>query len=321
MRYRQLGKTGLNVSILGFGAASLGEEYGRIDPADGERAVCFAIDHGINYFDVAPYYGGTLAEERLGRALSGKRNAIILASKVGRYKNKEREFFDFSPRGIRNSVEGSLRRLKTDRLDVLQAHDIEFFPADFIIDEAIPAMERLKQEGKIRFIGITAYPLGVLRTVAESGRVDTILSYCRYNLLDRSMNQTLAAFAAERGIGLINASPLHMGALTEKRAPEWHPAPKKVLRAAEKAAQYCAGRGVRIAELALQFALAYDSVATTLVGMSKSEHVQRNLEMLEESVDRDLLNEVLEIMKSGANICWQEGILENFDPGSVPQRS
>ena len=321
MNYRILGKTGLSVSAIGFGAASLGEEYSDIDPAEGARAVQHAVDQGINYFDVAPYYGGTLAETRLGQALAGRRNSIILATKLGRYKGTYEEEFDFSAARVRRSVEESLRRLKTDYIDVYQAHDIEFAPREQIIHETLPAMQRLKEEGKVRYIGITAYPLHLLKDMARQTEVDTILTYCRYNLLDTSLDAVLTPLARERGIGLINASPLNMRALTDLGAPAWHPAPKKVLEAARRAAQYCQSQGKDISELALQFALAYAPVSTTLVGMSKVCHVARNLEMLNVPLDHSLLELVLDILAPVANIYWQEGLRENFDPGAVPQQS
>jgi L-galactose dehydrogenase len=321
VHYRALGETGLEVSAIGFGAASLGQEYGPIDPVEGERAVRYAIDQGINYFDVAPYYGGTLAETRLGRALVGRRDEVVLATKVGRYKVPGGEAFDFSAARVRSSLEGSLRRLRTDYIDVYQAHDVEFVRREQIVEETLPAMQQLKAEGKVRCVGVTAYPLHLLKDVAERARVDTLLTYCRYNLLDSSMDEVLTPVVRALGIGLINASPLHMGALTAKGAPAWHPAPKRALRAAHDAARYCRSKGLDLAQLALQFALAHKDVTTTLVGMSKVQHVMRNLEAVQVPLDRQVLGEVLGILQPVVNLCWQEGIPENYDPGAVPQQS
>jgi L-galactose dehydrogenase len=321
MRYKELGKTGLKISEISFGASPLGEEYGTIEQAEGERAVHYAIDNGINYFDVAPYYGGTLAEARLGQALVGRRNEIILATKMGRYKVKNGEKFDFSAVRVRSSLEESLQLLKTDYIDVYQAHDIEFTHREQIINETLPAMRQLKKEGKVRFVGITGYPLHLLKDVAEKAEVDTILTYCRYNLMDTSMDKVLTPLVREKGIGLINASPLYMRVLSERGAPAWHPVPKRVLEVSRKAVQYCQNKGVDISELAMQFALAHEYVSTTLVGMSKVRHVARNLEMLKVPLDQRLLEVVLNIIKPVANICWQEGIPENFEPGAVPQQS
>ena len=313
MQYRPLGRTSLNVSVLGFGASPLGNEFREIDPAEGRRAVDAAIDHGINYFDVAPYYGRTLAETRLGEYLEGKRDQVILATKVGRYGKALPDGFDFSAERTVRSVEESLRRLRTDVIDILQVHDVEFGDADVIISETLPAMHRLKEEGKIRYVGITGYPLQILKQIATSAEVDTLLSYCRYNLMDTAMDRVLTPFARERGIGLINASPLHMGMLTSRGAPDWHPAPPDVGEAAQRAADYCAERGVDLAALAMQLALDYDVVATTLVGMSSRRSVERNVKAVGQKPDAELLADVQAILAPVADRTWPSGLPENQD--------
>ena len=196
MCYRNLGSTGLEVSILGYGASPLGNEFGQADPREGERAVHLAIERGINYFDVAPYYGRTLAETRLGEALRGRRDKILLATKMGRYDKDRDSGFDFSAQRVARSLEESLKRLQTDYVDVFQVHDVEYGRREQIVDETLPAILRLKESGKVRFVGITGYPLGILRDVAGAAEVDTILSYCRYDLLDtaESTNQLLSEF-------------------------------------------------------------------------------------------------------------------------------
>ena len=321
MIYRSLGQTGLQVSIVGYGASPLGQEYGSIDPAEGQRAVHYAIERGINYFDVAPYYGRTLAETRLGEALAGYRDRIILATKVGRYDQELETGFDFSAGRVVTSVEESLRRLRTDYIDVLQVHDIEFGRRQQILHETLPAMVKLKEAGKIRFVGITGYPLQPLKEVAEVAEIDTILSYCRYNLMDTTMDQLLTPVAQKRDIGLINASPLHMRVLTEKGAPHWHPAPRRVVDVGPQLARTCRERGVDIADLAMQFALQYGAVATTLVGMSKVPHVDMNVKAVGVAPDPELLAEVLALIEPVANVVWQEGRPENYDPAAVPQQS
>ena len=321
MIYRTLGETGLRVSVVGYGASPLGNEFGTADAEEAGRAVRCAIDQGINYFDVSPYYGRSLAETRLGEALASRRDKVVLATKAGRYDVDLETGFDFSAERIARSVDESLARLKTDTIDVFQLHDIEFGRREQIIEESLPVMERLKQAGKVRFVGITGYPLGVLREVAEAVPVDTILSYCRYNLMDTSMDEVLTPFAREHGVGLINASPLHMRVLTEKGAPAWHPAPKRVVEAARSASRQCRERGVDIADLAMQFALAHEDVATTLVGMSKVRHVERNVKTVGVAPDRGLLNEVLDIIRPVANVCWKSGRPENDDPDAVERQS
>jgi L-galactose dehydrogenase len=321
MIYRVLGKTGLKVSMIGFGASPLGQEFGAIDPAEGKRAVHYAIERGINYFDVAPYYGRTLAETRLGEALLGYRDKVILATKAGRYDKELATGFDFSAQRILKSVDESLARLQTDYIDVFQIHDIEFGRRAQIVNETLPAMQQLKQTGKVRFVGITGYPVHPLKEIVEVAEVDTILSYCRYNLMDTSMDDVLTPIAREKEIGLINASPLHMRVLTEQGAPEWHPAPRRVVEVGRQVAAYCRSRGVDIADLAMQFVLQHPIVPTTLVGMSKTKHVDQNLKTVGVVPDPELLAEVLALIKPVANIAWQEGRLENYDPGAVEKQS
>lgn len=310
MHYRPLGRTGLDVSVVGFGAAPLGDLFGRADPVEATRAVHFAIDEGINFFDVSPYYGLTLAEERLGAALEGKRAAVVLATKCGRYGDAE---FDFSARRITRGLEDSLRRLRTDHVDLLQAHDIEFGDAQQIIAETIPAMRRLQQQGKARYIGISGYPLKVLLRVAAAVPLDSILSYCRYNLLCNDLDSVLMPFAREHGIGLINASALHMGILTTHGPQFWHPAPPQVVAAAQQALEFCRLQGVDLPQLALRFCLDYSPVATTLVGMSTTDLVRRNLHAFGSPADPHLLRQVRDILAPVHNHVWPSGRPENQD--------
>lgn len=318
MIYRELGKTGLNVSIIGFGASPLGHEFGTIDEAEGTRAVHLAIDKGINYFDVSPYYGRTLAESLLGAALKGQRQQILLATKTGRY---DMDRFDFSARRVVTSLEESLKRLQTDYLDVFQAHDIEFGDKAQIIGETVPAMLKLKEHGKVRFVGVTGYPLHLLKEVAETAEIDMVLSYCRYNLMDTALDQVLVPALRQLGIGLVNASPLHMRILTAKGAPPWHPASEAVVEAGRRAVDWCTRQGTDISELALQFALDYAPAATTLVGMSKVPHVERNVQVVGSRPDPELLQGVLEIIKPVADTCWVVGRPEYSDPEAVPARA
>lgn len=318
MIYKELGKTGLKVSIIGFGASPLGAEFGKIDPEEGCRAVHYAVANGINYFDVAPYYGRTLAETRLGEFLAGRRNNVFLASKACRYNITD---FDYSAKRVHQSIDESLKRLKTDYFDIYQIHDIEYAGRDQILNETIPAMYELKKQGKIRFVGITSYPLTPLKDVIEKTDVDTVLTYCRYNLMDTTMDDILTPVAKQKAVGLINASALHMRALTEKGAPEWHPAPQKVFDAAAQVADLCREYDTTISELAMQFALAHEDISMTLVGTSKIRHVKANLEIIGKKADPELLEKALKIIKPVANIYWKEGLPENDDPGAVDKRT
>lgn len=310
MQKKVLGATGLMVSEIGFGASPLGNEFRETDPAEGVRAVHAAIDQGINFFDVSPYYGRTLAEERLGIALEGKRQHVVLATKCGRY---DADRFDFSAARLRASIDESLSRLRTSYVDIWQAHDVEFVDARQIVEEAIPAMREIQKQGKARFIGITGLQLKVLKWIAERAPADTFLSYCRYNLLFNDLDDLLTGFAKERNMGLINASPLHMGVLTERGAPAWHPAPKEVQETGAKIVAACEARGLKVGDVALRFCLDHPYAATTLVGMSTVKHVERNIASIECHPPADLMAEIQAIAAPVMNRWWPTGLRENWD--------
>lgn len=308
MEYRALGKTGMEISIIGYGVSPLGNVFGETDETEGIRAVHYAIDHGINYFDVAPMYGVTLAETRLGKALKGKRDKIFLATKCCRYDIDE---FDFSAKRVLESIDESLRRLHTDYVDVYQVHDVEFGDKEQVINEAIPAARKVQESGKARFVGITGLPVRYLRHVASRVAVDTILSWAHYDLVEDEMDDVLTPFARERGIGLINASPLHQRLLTEKGPPDWHRSPKEVLDVGLKLSALCREHGVNVADVAMRFALDHPYVATTIVGMSKLRHVEQNVKVLDFKNDPELLAKIEDLVAPVKNKMWFEGRPEN----------
>jgi L-galactose dehydrogenase len=310
MEYRRLGRSELSVSIVGFGASPLGNVFRATDPNDCKRAVHCAIDNGINLFDVSPYYGLTLAEERLGEALVGFRDRIILATKCGRYGDAA---FDYRADTIAAGLEDSLRRLRTDHVDLLQVHDVEFGDYTQIINETIPVMRRLQEQGKTRAVGITGYPLRALRHIASTVPVDTILTYCRYNLMITDMDDNITPLAMDRDVGLINASVLNMGLLTERGAPDWHPAPKEVREAGQQAVALCRRRGVSLPEIAIRFALDHPYVSSTLVGMSSEKHVHETLNALAARSDLELIEEIKTILRPVSNFVWSSGRPENHD--------
>lgn len=308
MIYRPLGCTGLQVSALSYGASPLGSVFRPIDETEGIRTVHTAIDLGINFIDVSPYYGLTRAETVLGKALATiPRERYYLATKVGRYGEHE---FDFSARKVTASVEESLRRLQVDSIDLIQCHDIEFGSLEQVIQETLPALRRLREQGKVRFIGITGYPLKIFPAVLDQADVDTILSYCHYGLNDTSL-ETLIPYLQEKAVGIINASPLAMGLLTGREAPAWHPAPEPLKRACARAAEHCRSKGVDIAQLALQFAVSNSSIATTLAGTASPENLRKNVAWCEQPPDPQLLAEVQAILEPVRNMTWPSGRPEN----------
>jgi aryl-alcohol dehydrogenase-like predicted oxidoreductase len=308
MRYRNLGRTGLKVSILSYGASSLGSEFRTIDEAEGVRAVHTALDLGLNFIDVSPYYGRTTAEILLGKALREvSRDRYFLATKVGRY---DTDSFDFSRTRVTQSVDESLRRLGLDYIDLIQCHDIEFGSLEQIVDETIPALRSLRQSGKVGFIGITGLPLKIFKEVVDRTEIDTILSYCRYSLNDTSLERIIP-FLKRTQTGIISASPLSMGLLTPRGAPNWHPASVGIRKHCQRAARFCEEKGENIAKLAMQFALANPEIDTTLVGTADPENLRRNVGWIEEPMDEELLLQVQKLLKPVKNETWLSGKPEN----------
>jgi L-galactose dehydrogenase len=308
MIYRPLGRTGLQVSALSYGASPLGSVFRPIEEAEGIRTVHTALDLGINFIDVSPYYGLTRAEAVLGRALATvPRDRYILATKVGRYGESE---FDFSAERVTHSIEESLGRLGIETIDLIQCHDVEFGDLNQAVEETIPALERARDAGNVRFIGITGYPLRIFPDVLERRPLDTILTYCRYTLNDRSL-AALIPFLEAKGVGIINASPLAMRLLTDRGAPEWHPAPAALKAACAQAAAWGRERGTDLARLALQFALAEPRIATTLVGTADPDHLRRNVAWIASPPDPDLLAGVEAILAPVLGMTWPVGRPEN----------
>lgn len=308
MKYRVLGQTGLEVSVMGYGASPLGSVFRQVDPSQGIKTVYTAIDLGINFIDVSPYYGLTLAETVLGKALRElPRDAYYLATKVGRYGDAD---FDFSADRVTQSVDESLQRLQVDHIDIIQCHDIEFGSLDQIVDETLPALRKICEQGKARFVGITGLPLHVFKYVLGRTTIDTILSYCHYALNDTALAD-LVPYLQKKDVGIINASPFSMRLLTDAGPPDWHPAPEEIRQVCAKAANYCRNQGVDIAQLAVQFAVANPNISTTLVGTANPDNLKKNIAWALEEVNADLLAEVTDILKPIYNQTWPSGLAEN----------
>ncbi|MBD0734894.1 aldo/keto reductase [Streptomyces sp. CBMA29] len=311
MKRRTMGATGLEVSELGFGASPLGAVYGAFAEPDGIDAVHTALNLGVCFFDVSPYYGATLAETVLGKALRGvERSSYVLATKVGRYGD---DVFDFTADRVRRSVHESLKRLRTDHLDLVQCHDIEFGDLGHVVHETLPALREMQAAGLVRAVGITGYPLGALRHVAARTPVDTVMSYCQYTLQDRRLARYGPEFDTAR-TAVINAAPLAMGALTAPGPAAWHPAPTPVLERCAAAAELCRVRGADIARLAVQFAVSTGGFASTVVGASSARKIRRLVEWIAQPLDGELLRAVEDCLAPVRDRGWLNGRPENQHP-------
>lgn len=309
MQQRPLGNTGLTVSILGLGAASLGGVYGQVDESAAIATVHRAFELGVNVFDSSPYYANTRAEAVLGKALRGlPREQYVLCSKAGRYGQDE---FDFSPTRLRQSLDETLQRLGTDHVDVLQLHDVEFGDLDAILNESLPALQALKQTGKVRCVGMTGLPIAVFRrALAQGAPLDTVLSYCHATLFDTNL-LTLMHTLQARGIGVINASPGAMGLLSRHGPRDWHPAPQNIRDACARAEQVCRQNGVELFELAVQYSCRLPGIATTLCGTASPKEIEANIRAVERPLDRDLLASVQAELQDVRGKTWPQGRKEN----------
>lgn len=308
MRKHPLGSTGTKVSEIGFGASPLGAVYGVFSEADGITTVRTALDLGITFFDVAPYYGAMRAETVLGKALRGAdRSSYVLATKVGRYGDQE---FDFTAERVTRSVRESLKRLGTDHLDLVQCHDIEFGDPDRIVHETVPALYALRDAGLVRAVGVTGYPLAALTGVAEQVSLDTVMSYCQYTLQNRRLKDWHGRFDAH-GCAVVNAAPLSMGALTRRGPAPWHPAPPAVLERCAAAAAFCDSRGQDIARLAVQFSVTGGGFPSTVVGFGSPDEVRRIVDWVGQPIDEELLLAVDDILAPVRNVEWNSGRTRN----------
>ncbi len=315
MQRRTLGATDLQLSILGFGASSLGAEFRSIDIGEALRSVRVALDCGMNLIDTSPYYGRGLSESLLGFALADvPRDQYVLSTKLGRYAPRH---FDFSARRVVESVEISLERMRTDYLDIILCHDVEFVDLNQIVQETIPAVRKLQQQGKVRFVGISGYPMKIFRQIAGRTDLDVVLSYNHYTL-QNTMLADLSEFLKSKHIGIMNAAPFSARLLANAPLPSWHKATPQVREICRRASDHCRAAGKDIAQLALQFSVNRDDFATCIAGSANPDRVAQWAGWIEEPMDQKLLDEVLQILRPIHNWCYIEGRAENNDPPAMP---
>ena len=314
MVYNEIGKTGMKVSNLGFGASSLGGVFHSIREEEGIEAVHTAVDNGINFIDVSPYYGHLKAETVLGKALKDiPREKYYLSTKVGRYGHNGVNTWDYSAKRAQESVYESMERLNVDYIDLINVHDIEFQGdmeggLQLIVDETLPALVELREKGIVKHVGITDLQPENLKWVVEhapAGTVESILNFCHYSLNDTLLADYLGLFE-QHNVGVINASPFSMGLLSQRGAPDWHPAGKDLQRACAKAAAYCEEQGYPIDKLAIQFSTSMNPrIATTLFSSANPKNVLKNIQYVNEPMDEALVQKVQEIIGDQMFVRWK----------------
>ena len=310
MEYRDLGQTGMRISHLSFGASSLGSVFRETNEKESFEAVEAAIEGGINFIDVSPYYGHYKAETVLGEALKNiPRDKYYLSTKVGRYGKDGVNTWDYSAKRVTDSVYESMERLGIDHIDLINVHDIEFQAAlpgglQKVVDETLPALFELRDKGVVSHVGITDLQLPNLKWVIERCEgVESILNFCHYTLNDDALID-YTGFFEQHGVGIINASPLSMGLLSQRGVPCWHPAPKPLVKACQKAAEYCSEQGYPIEKLAVQYSVSNPRIASTLFSSANPDNVRRNIQWANEEPDWDLVDKVKEIIGDQQRVTW-----------------
>ncbi len=307
MIYNELGKTGMKVSNLGFGASSLGGVFHDIREAEGIKAVHTAVDNGINFIDVSPYYGHYKAETVLGKALKEiERDRYYLSTKVGRYGENGVNTWDYSAKRVTASVYESMERLNIDYIDLINVHDVEFADLNQVVEETLPALVKLREEGVVKHVGITDLQPENLKWVIEhvpAGTIESVLCFCHYSLNDEMILDYLDFFEANN-IGVVNASPFSMGLLTKRGAPAWHPAPEPLKEACRRATEHCAEKGYDIEKLAVQYSTSNPRIATTLFSSANPANVLKCIDYIKDPVDETLVKEVQEIIGDQMRVRW-----------------
>ena len=310
MERRPLGNTGLSVPVLGFGASSLGQEFRQVDVGEALRSVHVALDAGMDLIDTSPYYGRGMSEVLLGVALRDvPRDRYLLSTKLGRYAPQH---FDFSAKRVAESVDVSLERMKLDHIDIILCHDIEFVDMRQVVEETLPALRKIQEQGKVRFVGVSGYPMKMFRYVLDRTPLDVVLSYNHYTL-QNTMLADLAPYLKQKGVGIMNAAPFSARLLTNAQLPPWHKATPEVRDVARKAAEHCAKRGSDIAKLALQFSIRHPEMATCVTGSASPTRIAEWARWTEDPIDEQLLTEVQQILKPIHNWFYIEGRPENND--------
>ena len=303
---RSLGRTGIAVSEIGFGAAPLGDLYGHLDEAAAVGAAVAALSAGVTLLDTSPLYGHGLAEARCGAALrQAGRDGVVLCTKVGRWMDPgrgrgdgsgyagglpHRAVIDYSYDGTLRSVEQSLLRLGTDRIDVLLIHDVDVWThgADRIearfaeaMDGAYRALDRLRADGTVKAIGVGVNEAEMCVRFAQAGDFDAMLLTGRYSLLEQPALDEFLPLAQAKGIGVMLGGVFNSGILASGAVPgakyNYAPAPSHILERVGRIEAVCRAHGVPLATAALRFALGHPAVSSVVLGAVTAGEVNRNL--------------------------------------------
>jgi|TARA_B100001964_G_scaffold242350_1_gene316914 aryl-alcohol dehydrogenase-like predicted oxidoreductase len=282
--------------------------FHEVDETEAIATVHAALETGINYFDVAPAYGGTRSETVLGKALKGiDRSSYVLSTKVGKYiDNNGQDKLDYSRKQIRLSIKESGKRLGVDYFDIIYIHDIEYHDrryTELALSEGLDAVQELKNEGRIGSVGFGIYPIDLWKRILSTLPIDLALVHNHYCLNDNRILELLP-IAREQGIGIINAAPYASGLLTNRGPSDWHPAGTEERAIFKKASDFCISQGFSISELAFQFSSQNPSIPTTMFSTADHRLLNQSLEWFEKPVDMGLVDQVRNILHPVKNKDW-----------------
>lgn len=282
-----------------------------MDVSEALKSVPMALECGLNFIDTSPFYGRGMSEVLLGIALRGiPRESYILGTKLGRYSGKH---FDFSARRVAESVDISLERLGVEYVDIMLCHDLEFVDMSQIVQETLPALREQQKLGKVKFVGVSGYPMKMFHYVLDHAPLDVVLSYNHYTL-QNTMFADLIPRLKSLGVGIMNAAPFSARLLTNDPLPPWHKATPVVRQIAKQAADFCRQQGVDIAQVALQYSIAHPDITTCITGSANPARIRQWAQWVHHPLDEQLVRDVQTILKPIHNWYYTEGRPENNDP-------
>jgi len=321
---RPLGRTGLPVTVLGLGTATLGNLYTHVTDDDAHATLMAAVDGGINFIDTAPFYGHGWSEHRVGEALRQvPRDRVVVSTKVGRLLRPKdpaagiakavfatvlpfEPVFDYSYDGVMRSFEDSLQRLGTHRIDVLLLHDVDRWTHGSqenvdrrvreVMEGGYRALIKLRESGAVKAIGAGLNEWDSCQKLAEISDLDCFLLAGRYTLLEQESLKSFLPLCAKKGIGIFLGGPYNTGILATGAVPgayyDYAPAPPDILDRVGKIEAVCRRHNVALASAALQFPLAHPVVASVIPGAKSAAEVRRNVATIAASIPTDLWAEL-----------------------------
>ncbi|MGM0509105.1 MAG: aldo/keto reductase [Fusobacteriota bacterium] len=287
MIYRKIGSSDLKASVLGYGAWALGEDgWNDFDKKESLETVELAFEKGVNFFDTAPVYGFGKAEKKLGELFSGVRSEVIFATKCGLLWNDRKEIrHDISRDAIMYDIENSLKRLKTDYIDLYQIH----WPDNKTpLEETFKTLNKLKKDGVIKNIGVSNFDKELLEKASKLSEIVSVQN--RYNMIQNEAEKEVLPFCKENNIGFIPYSPLAQGMLSGK-IDEDYEVPKGNIRGLnpiftdpkkfKEAINFIKTLDKPLAHTAIQFLLKREEIPTVIASVTKKRHLKSNLKAIE----------------------------------------